>query len=114
MTMFNTGNLHTLPFSDTAPQFALAASTVLTYTVPGTSAHAYRCEFKLPSGSAVYVGYNSTPTLPTAGTISTGTRCELLTGGEARFVRGGDILSFISATIVTNGGLNLLTLPGHQ
>ena len=99
----------TEPFSDTTAQLALAASTALTYTVPGDSSKAYVCEFSWAYNSSIWVGYNVTATIPGAGTIASNANIELRP--DRRFVRGGDVLSFISDSLVTNAGLRLLEIP---
>ena len=110
MTNFNTNFLETLPFSDLTGQLALAANTALTYTVPGTNAIQYRIEFKLAYNANVYVGYNITATVPTPGTLTSNSRIEFRP--NVKYVRGGDVLSFISNALVTDSGFSLLTVPG--
>lgn len=113
MTKFNSNFLHALPFSDLTVQFALAANTELTYTVPGDNSIAYRCEFAFPYNANVWVGYNITATSPTAGTLTEANRVELRPGAYngARYVRGGDVLHFVSNATVTDAGFSLLQLP---
>ena len=118
MTKFNCGYERTFPFSDITVQVALAANTALTYTVPGTADMRYRCKFAFPYNANVWVGYNTTPIVPPAGAVTTvaNESVELNPGqyDEARYVRGGDVLSFISDSIVTNAGLSLLELPSPK
>lgn len=109
--MFNTNFLGTLPFSDLTVQIALAATTELTYTVPGTTADLYRCEFSWAYNASVWVGYNTTASVPPAGAITTSSNESLEFRPGIRYVRGGDVLHFISDSIVTNGGFSLLKLP---
>lgn len=116
MTNFNCNYEKTFPFSDVSVQIALAATTVLTYTVPGDPNIRYRCKFAFPYNANVWVGYNTTPIVPPAGAVTTtaNQKVELNPGhfdGEARYVHGGDILSFISDSVVTNAGLTLLKVP---
>jgi len=100
----------TEPFSDKTAQLALAAGAALTYTVPGNSSNSYKAEFSWPYNANVWVGYNVTATSPGAGTITSNANIEFRP--DFRFVRGGDVLSFISSAIVTDAGLRLMTLPG--
>lgn len=93
------------PFSGMAPQFALAASVALTYTVPGDSSVQYRAEFSYPYDANVWVALNSTATIPTAGTMSPNSGSVLRPA--CKYVRGGDVLSFISNSIVANAGFEL-------
>ena len=108
MTQLATGNQGTQPFSDTTAQLALAVDTNLTYTVPGDPSQKYRAEFKFPSSSNVWVGYNVAATQPAAGTITNTSNIEL--NPTLKFVKGGDVLSFRSHVIVTDAGLSLLRL----
>lgn len=118
MTKFNCNYEKTFPFSDISVQIALAASAVLTYTVPGTADVRYRCKFAFPYNANIWVGYNTTPIVPPAAAITTTTnqKVELNPGKfeEARFVHGGDVLSFISDSIVANAGLTLLEVPSPK
>jgi hypothetical protein len=109
MTTYNEAYDGCFPFSDTTAQLALAAATALSYTVPGDSSMLYRCEFSWPYNANVWVGYNITATSPGAGTISPNRNIELRPA--VRYVKGGDVLSFISDSIVTDAGLSLLQLP---
>jgi hypothetical protein len=109
MTKFNTLFQGTEPFSDTAPQLALAANTALTYTVPGDSSKQYRVKFYWAYNANVWVAINSTAAVPLAGTITSDSRSVLRP--EIKYARGGDVLSFISSQIVTDAGFELLELP---
>ena len=108
-TPFNSSYNDTTPFSDTTSQFALAANVALPYTVPGDSSMSYRIEFSWAYNANVYVGYRVAATVPTAGTLTSNNNIEFRP--KLKYVKGGDILSFISNTIVTDGGFSLLRLP---
>lgn len=110
VTTYNQNFLETLPFSDLTVQIALAANTALTYTVPGSTGLLYRCEFSWPDAAEVWVGYNIAAVVPSSGTITQKNRIEMNPGRYkgARYVRGGDVLSFISRNIVTDASLSLL------
>jgi hypothetical protein len=110
MTDFNTSSLNCLPFSNQTAQLALAANTALTYTVPGNSSMSYRCEFSWAYNANVYVGYNVSATVPSAGTLTSNSAIELRP--TIRFVRGGDVLSFISSSIVSDASFSLLRVLG--
>lgn len=112
MTNFNTNFLKTIPFSDSTVQIALAANTALTYTIPGDKSNQYRCEFSWPYNANVWVGYNSVATLPVAGSVTTSSNRSIELRPILRYVRGGDVLSFISSAIVTDSGFSLLEVPG--
>lgn len=94
MTMFATGFLNALPFSDSGSKFNLAANVALSFTVPGTNAVTYRAEFSYTQNSNVWVGLNKAATVPVAGTQSASYMEEFRP--NIRFVRGGDVLSIIT------------------
>ena len=111
MTKFNTNYLHSLPFSDQTVQVALAANTELTYTIPGDKDVQYRCEFSYAYDANVWVGYNTTAVVPVAGSVTTSDNSSIVLRPSVKYVRGGDVLSFISGSIVSNMGFELLVLP---
>jgi hypothetical protein len=111
MTKFSTNFLETLPFSDQTVQVALAANTALPYTIPGDSSVQYRCEFSYAYDTNVWVGFNTTAVVPVAGTVTTSSNSSVVLRPKIKYVRGGDVLSFISASIVSNMGFELLVLP---
>lgn len=111
MTRFNTNYLECLPFSDQTVQVALAANTALPYTIPGTNDMQYRCEFSYAYDANVWVGYNTTAVVAVAGTVTTSSNSSIVLRPKIKYVRGGDVLSFISGSIVSNMGFELLLLP---
>jgi hypothetical protein len=88
----------TMPFSNTDYMMLLEASTALSFTVPGSSSHIYRAEFRCQYGAEVWVCLNGTATLPTSNTVTPVTNQEFLPLREPKYVKGGDTLSFISLT----------------
>lgn len=111
MTKFNTNYLECLPFSDQTVQVALAANTALPYTIPGDSSVQYRCEFSYAYDANIWVGYNTTAVVPMAGAVTTTSNSSIVLRPKIKYVRGGDVLSFISGSIVSNMGFELLVLP---
>jgi hypothetical protein len=109
MTAYSTNFDYTEPFSDTGFQLGLLATTVASYTIPGTPDKLYRAEFTYPYNANVWVGYNVTPTVPTEGTVSAVRNIVL--NPKLKYVRGGDVLNFISGGAVTDMGIELFTLP---
>ncbi len=110
MTDFISQYDKTEPFSNQTVQFGLAASTALTYTVPGTDRTTYNAIFKFNPAAAVWVGHNVTATLPISNTITSNSGIVL--NPISKFVRGGDTLSFQSSSIVVDVGIELFVLPG--
>lgn len=110
MTDFISQHDITQPFSNQTAQFGLAASTALTYTVPGTDRITYNAVFKFSPAASVWVGHNVTATLPISNTITSNSGIVL--NPQSKYVRGGDTLSFQSSSIVADVGIELFTLPG--
>lgn len=108
MTKFNTNFMDTTPFSDTGAKLKLAASTELTWTVPGENTQRYRALFAFNANVDVWIAINNTVELPTAGTVTDTYNQELRP--TARYVKGGDVLHFIS-TGTPDVGVSLLELP---
>jgi hypothetical protein len=113
VTAYNSSFDTTRPFSDTGSTIALADSTELMATIPGDASTRYRIQFSWAYNANVWVNYNSTAVVPSAGTINS-SRAEFRPGedGSARYVRGGDVLHFISSGIAF-GGYTLLQLPSQ-
>lgn len=101
-------NFHgTMPFSDTGIAILLAASTALPYTIPGTPHQIYRAVFRCSSTAEIWVSLNGTATLPSAGTAVATYNQEFIPLLEPKYVKGGDVLSFISLT-TSQVGVSLL------
>jgi len=96
-------NFHgTVPISDTSFQLLLAASTALAITVPGTENQVYRAVFRCSSTAEIWVRLNGTAAIPGAG-ASTSTAYQEFIPLEPKYVKGGDTLSFISASTPSVG-----------
>ena len=98
------------PFSDTTMQTLLEASTAIPWTIPGTDAITYRAEFSVSSTADVWVCNNGTAAVPTSNTVSNTRYQERIDTNTMLFVKGGDVLSFIS-TGTPQVGVSLLQLP---
>jgi hypothetical protein len=99
----------TTAISDVSPYMTLVANAVLTYTVPGSSTTQYQVLLSYASNSNVFVGLNATPTVPAAGTIIAAGRFIEFKPCE-RYVKGGDVLSFITPDATAYVGLSLRTV----
>lgn len=84
------------PFSDTGLGGLLAANTALAMTVPGTKKDKYRAFFGCSSNAEIWVNNNGTAVVPTSNTATAEYNQEFVVPGMARYVSGGDVLSFIS------------------
>lgn len=101
----------TKPFSQAAGQICIASGTAKSYTVPGASNKKYRAEFNCPSTANIFIGYNVTPTVPSSGTVNTSSQEEFVRSGMARYVFGGDVLSFITPDTTQYLSVSLLAIP---
>ena len=111
MTKYNSSYEGCLPFSDYTVQIALGADAGLSYTIPGDSSMSYRAEFSYAYNANVWVGYNTMATLPPSTAITTSSNKSIELRPSIRYVRGGDVLSFISDSVVSDCGLSLLSIP---
>lgn len=107
---YNANYIETMPFSDTCVQVNCAANTEQTFTVPGTDEQQFQAYFEYSSNSNVFVRKNSTPTIPSSGSVSTEPYCEFKP--EKRYVRGGDVLHFITPDTNAYIGVSLRQLQG--
>jgi len=96
MTTYSSSFDNTKPFSHNGLQALLVASTALPWTVPGLATKTYRAEFSVSTTADVWVSSNGTAIAPVSGSAVTVNNQERVYPGMARFVKGGDILSFIS------------------
>ncbi len=109
MTKYNSNFDSTYPFTDTSARFALATNVAQTYTVPGTSDQKYRAIFTYASNSNVIVAINKAATVPGAGTSQETTNMEYKPC--ARYVKGGDEISFMTPDASAYCGVSLWLLP---
>lgn len=101
----------TTNFSDTTTRIALTSGNTLTYTVPGSATDSIQVIFTLTNDATLFVGYNKTATVPVLNTVTSDQFIELMKDGFKRFVRGGDILSFVTPDPIVYVGLSLRALP---
>lgn len=102
----------TIPFSDVSLQIALATATEQTYTIPGSATTQYSVKFSYTENSNVFIRLNGTVTTPAPGTIGTQQYGEFKPGsdGSQRYVKGGDVLHFITPDASAYMGASLRQL----
>lgn len=88
----------------------LSASTATSYTVPGSSDQTYRAFFGCAYDSEIWVRLNGTAVVPLVDVSTNSPDQEFVVPGMARYVKGGDTLSFIS-TGTPSVGVSLLAIP---
>lgn len=109
VTSYQKNFSNVLPFSNSGVQMLLEASTALPWTVPGDQVQRYRAYFRASSTAEVWVGYNVTATVPTTNTATSVSNIEFIPLNECRYVKGGDVLSFISLS-TPSVGVSLLQI----
>lgn len=110
MTIYNNSFDNTYPFSDTGAMMLLAASTALSWTIPGASTDRYKAVFSTPPATSVWVRTGGTAAVPTTNTLTSLTNQERIGNNTSKFVSGGDVLSFISLG-TPEVGIALFKLP---
>lgn len=107
---YNANYIETMPFSDTAIQVACGANVEQTYTVPGSATQQYQAYFEYISTSNVFICKNGTPVIPAGGTVGTQPYNEFRP--KKRYVKGGDVLHFITPDASAYIGVSLRQLQG--
>lgn len=95
--------------SDTTIQLTLTAGMELTYTVPGAASKKMQALFSFNDNANVFVGLNVTVASPADNTVQETKFMEYKP--EKRFVKGGDVIHFISPDTRTWCGVAFLSLP---
>lgn len=103
----------TIPFSDVCAQIALGVGVEQVFPVPGNPTDRYSVRFTYISTSNVFVGLNATPAVPGAGTVATQQYNEFRAGedGSQRYVKGGDVIHFITPDATAYVGIRLMSVP---
>lgn len=109
-TQFNSNYDETIPFSDTDAQVGLNINVEQTYTVPGVSTQFFQALFSYISSSNVFVCLNATPVIPALGTVGTQPYNEFRP--DKRYVKGGDVIHFITADTSAYVGVSIRQLQG--
>jgi|SRR5665213_3059697 len=106
---YSNNYVDTTNFSDTCYQLSLTVgSGVQTVTVPA-SPYNLQAVFEYASNSNVFVGCNATPTVPTSGSVNSQHYTEFKP--HKRFVKAGDILSFITPDAAAFASVSFRALP---
>lgn len=100
------------PFSSNGATIQLVANTALSWTVPGEKYQSFRAEFSFNNNDDIWVAYNKTALIPVSGVATDNNQQELRP--SPKFVKGGDVLSFISTGVAVQCGVSLLLLPSNK
>ena len=108
---YNSNYNETMPFSDTAIQVNCATNVEQTFTVPGGELAQYQAYFEYNLSSNVFVRLNSSASIPASGTVGQQPYSEFKP--KKRYVRGGDVLHFITPDVAGSYiGVSLRKLQG--
>ncbi len=107
---WNANYIETMPFSDVCAQVNLGSNVEQTFIIPGTSTTQYQAYFEYNDLSNVFVRLNASPTSPSSGSVTTQPYSEFKP--KKRYVRGGDVLHFITPDASAYIGVSLRQLPG--
>lgn len=91
---YNSNYHETMPFSDVCAQVQCGSNVEQTFTVPGTANQQFQAYFEYTYDSNVFVCLNGTPTIPSSGSVGTQQYNEFRP--KKRYVKGGDVLHFIT------------------
>jgi hypothetical protein len=109
-TKYNENYHETIPFSDTDFQVGLSINSEQTLTVPGASTMQYQALFSFNATANVYVCLNATPTVSAPGSVGSQFYNEFRP--DKRYVRGGDVLHFITPDATAYCGVSLRQIQG--
>lgn len=107
---YNANYIETMPFSDTCLQLNLATNIPQSWTVPGEPEQYFQAYFEYNCNSNVFVCQNGTAAAPASGTQTTQQYNEFKP--KKRYVRGGDVLSFMTPDAAAYMGVSLRQLQG--
>ena len=97
-----------MPFSDTTFQVNAGVGVAQSATVPGDATMNYQAYFTYTENSNVFVRLNTAPVSPTLGTVTTQPYSEFRP--PKRYVRGGDVIYFITPDTNAYIGVSLRQL----
>lgn len=109
-SQYNANYIETMPFSDTCFQVHCGANVAETATVPGLDTAQYQAYFEYTQDSNVFIRLNSAPAIPASGTVGTEQYNEFRP--KKRYVRGGDVIQFITPDTSAYIGVSLRQIQG--
>lgn len=109
-SQYNSNYDGTMAFSDTDIQVGLSTNSEHTTTIPGANTVYYQALFSYNATSNVFVSVNSTPVVPALGSVGTQPYNEFRP--EKRYVRGGDVLHFITPDTSAYVGVSIRQIQG--
>lgn len=107
---YNSNYDETIPFSDVCRQIACGSNVEETVTIPGSVTTQYQALFSYNQSSNVFIRLNDTPTIPAIGSVGNEQYNEFRP--MKRYVRGGDVVHFITPDASAYIGMSLRQLQG--
>ncbi len=107
---YNSNYDGTIPFSDSASQVNCGSNVEQTVTVPGPATAQYQALFEYIQNSNVFICLNATPVIPSIGSVGSQQYNEFRP--KKRYVRGGDVIHFITPDASAFVGVTLRKLQG--
>jgi hypothetical protein len=107
---YNANYIETMPFSDACAQIQLPANTDTDWTVPGSPSQQFQAYFEYASNANVFVCKNAVAVIPASGVVEEQPYNEFKP--VKRYVRGGDVLHFITPDTVAYVGVSLRQIQG--
>ena len=107
---YNSNYNETMPFSDTCAQVNCASNVGQTFTVSGPGTAQYQAFFEYTQNSNVFICLNAVPTVPASGVVGVQQYNEFRP--SKRYVRGGDVIHFITPDTSAYIGVSLRKLQG--
>lgn len=107
---YNSNYDETIPFSDVCWQINCVSQVVQEITIPGESTTRYQASFSYTYDSNVFVRLNGVPESPGAGDIGDQQYNEFRP--KKRYVKGGDIIRFVTPDDSAYIGLSIRQLQG--
>lgn len=108
---YNANYIETMPFSDVCLQLSLAANTPQSFTVPGLAGQQFQAYFEYNCTANVFVCNNGTAAAPGGGAQTTQQYNEFKP--KKRYVKAGDVLSFVTPDAVAYMGISLRQIQGN-
>lgn len=105
---YNSNYDGTIPFSDTAWQVNCGSNVEQTVTVPGGPTAQYQALFEYIQDANVFIRLNGVPTIPSIGSVGSQQYNEFRPC--KRYVKGGDVIHFITPDTSAYIGVTLRQL----
>jgi hypothetical protein len=100
----------TIGYTDVEAQMSLTVGVAIAYTLPGTEDQKFVLTFGTSSNANIFMGYNVTPAVPAANTLTQVARVEFITPDCQRYARGGDVITVITPDATAYLGISVRSI----